>query len=229
MSTSVQNSSILLVGIEENIAKLATADLKEAGYRPLIVPSIDSALPEVKSWQPAMIILDRLLAGEAGVKFCRRLRSQGSRVYIILLVSQETLEERLACLEAGADDYFLKPYNSPSFLKLIRFYLQPLEIIHEQLRFGDLVLDLASRRLSYKNKNIELTMKEFELLRYLMTHPKEVLSRDKILENVWGDEFQGESNVIEVYIRYLRLKMEAGGQKRLIHTVRGVGYVLRES
>ncbi|MBE5230677.1 MAG: response regulator transcription factor [Microcystis aeruginosa PMC 728.11] len=229
MSTSVPSSSILLVGIEENMAKLASADLKEAGYPPLIVPSLDLAFPEVESWQPAMIILDRFLAAEAGVNFCRRLRSQGSRVYIILLVSQETLEERLACLEAGADDYFLKPYNSPSFLKLIRFYLQPLEIIHEQLRFGDLVLDLASRRLSYKNKNIELTMKEFELLRYLMTHPKEVLSRDKILENVWGDEFQGESNVIEVYIRYLRLKMEAGGQKRLIHTVRGVGYVLRES
>ncbi|MFN7247695.1 MAG: response regulator transcription factor NblR [Microcystis sp.] len=229
MSTSVPSSSILLVGIEENIAKLASADLKEAGYRPLSVPSIDIAFPEVKSWQPAMIILDRFLAAEAGVNFCSRLRSQGSRVYIILLVSQETLEERLACLEAGADDYFLKPYNSQSFLKLIRFYLQPLEITPEQLRFGDLVLDLASRRLSYKNKNIELTMKEFELLRYLMIHPKEVLSREQILENVWGDEFRGESNVIEVYIRYLRLKMEAGGQKRLIHTVRGVGYVLRES
>ncbi|WNF13543.1 response regulator transcription factor NblR [Microcystis aeruginosa] len=229
MSTPVLSSSILLVGIEENIAKLASADLQEAGYRPLIVPSIDIAFPEVESWQPAMIILDRFLAEEAGVTFCRRLRSQGSRVYIILLVSQETLEERLACLEAGADDYFLKPYNSQSFLKLIRFYLQPLETIPEQLRFGDLVLDLVTRRLSYKNKNIELTMKEFELLRYLMIHPKEVLSRDQILENVWGDEFQGESNVIEVYIRYLRLKMEAGGQKRLIHTVRGVGYVLRES
>ncbi|MCA2718955.1 response regulator transcription factor NblR [Microcystis sp. M169S2] len=229
MSTPVLSSSILLVGIEENIAKLASADLQEAGYRPLIVPSIDIAFPEVESWQPAMIILDRFLAEEAGVTFCRRLRSQGSRVYIILLVSQETLEERLACLEAGADDYFLKPYNSQSFLKLIRFYLQPLETIPEQLRFGDLVLDLVTRRLSYKNKNIELTMKEFELLRYLMIHPKEVLSRDQILENVWGDEFRGESNVIEVYIRYLRLKMEAGGQKRLIHTVRGVGYVLRES
>ncbi len=144
MSTSVPNSSILLVGIEENIAKLASADLKEAGYRPLIVPSIDIAFPEVKSWQPAMIILDRFLAAEAGVNFCSRLRSQGSRVYIILLVSQETLEERLACLEAGADDYFLKPYNSQSFLKLIRFYLQPLEITPEQLRFGDLVLDLAN-------------------------------------------------------------------------------------
>jgi DNA-binding response OmpR family regulator len=229
MSTPVLNPSILLVGIEETITKLASADLREAGYRPLIVPSIERAFSEVESLQPAMIILDRLLSAEAGVTLCRRLRSQGSRVYIILLISQETLEERLACLEAGADDYFLKPYNSQNFLKLIRFYLQPVETVAEQLLFGDLVLDLASRRLSYKNKNIELTMKEFELLRYLMIHPKEVLSREQILENVWGDEFQGESNVIEVYIRYLRLKMEAGGQKRLIHTVRGVGYVLRES
>jgi two-component system, OmpR family, response regulator NblR len=229
MSTSVLNPSILLVGIEETIAKLASADLREAGYRPLIVPSIESAFTEVESLQPAMIILDRLLSAAAGVAFCRQLRSQGSRIYIILLVPQETLEERLACLEAGADDYFLKPYNTQAFLKLIRFYLQPIETITEQLRFGDLVLDLASRRLSYKTKNIDLTMKEFELLRYLMIHPKEVLSREQILENVWGDEFQGESNVIEVYIRYLRLKMEAGGQKRLIHTVRGVGYVLRES
>jgi two-component system, OmpR family, response regulator NblR len=229
MSTSVLNPSILLVGIEETITKLASADLREAGYRPLIVPSIERTFSEVESLQPAMIILDRLLSAEAGVTLCRRLRSRGSRVYIILLISQETLEERLACLEAGADDYFLKPYNSQNFLKLIRFYLQPVETVAEQLLFGDLVLDLASRRLSYKNKNIELTMKEFELLRYLMIHPKEVVSREQILENVWGDDFQGESNVIEVYIRYLRLKMEAGGQKRLIHTVRGVGYVLRES
>lgn len=229
MSTSVLNSSILLVGIEETITKLASADLREAGYRPLILPSIERAFPEVESLQPAMIILDRQLAAEAGVAFCRQLRSQGSRVYIILLIPQETLEERLACLEAGADDYFLKPYNSQNFLKLIRFYLQPVETVAEKLRFGDLVLDLATRRLAYKTKNIDLTMKEFELLRYLMIHPKEVLSRDQILENVWGGDFQGESNVIEVYIRYLRLKMEAGGQKRLIHTVRGVGYVLRES
>jgi DNA-binding response OmpR family regulator len=229
MSTSVLNPSILLVGIEETITKLASADLREAGYRPLILPSIERTLPEIESLQPAMIILDRQLAAEAGVAFCRQLRSRGNRVYIILLIPQETLEERLACLEAGADDYFLKPYNSQNFLKLIRFYLQPVETVAEQLLFGDLVLDLASRRLSYKNKNIELTMKEFELLRYLMIHPKEVVSREQILENVWGDDFQGESNVIEVYIRYLRLKMEAGGQKRLIHTVRGVGYVLRES
>jgi OmpR family response regulator NblR len=228
MSTSVFNPCVLLVGIEETIAKLAGTDLREAGYHPVIVPEFDRAIVEVESLQPALIFLDRKLSGTAGVTFCHHLRSRGQRVPIILLIEQETLEERIACLEAGADDYFLKPYNSQSFLRLIRFYLHPIETVTEQLRFGDLVLDLASRRLSYKTSHIDLTMKEFELLRYLMAHPREVLSRDQILENVWGDEFQGESNVIEVYIRYLRLKMESEGQKRLIHTVRGVGYVLRE-
>ncbi|MFN7660934.1 MAG: winged helix-turn-helix domain-containing protein, partial [Dolichospermum sp.] len=99
----------------------------------------------------------------------------------------------------------------------------------EQLRFGDLVLDIGTRRAIYNSKAIDLTMKEFELLKFLMEHPREVLSREQILENVWGYDFMGESNVIEVYVRYLRLKIEEEGQKRLIQTVRGVGYVLRES
>lgn len=229
MMTPGYNPCILLVGIEETLAKQAGTDLKETGYYPVNVPTLDRSLAEVETLQPSMILLDRERAGNAGVSFCHNLRSLGSRVIVILLIDRETLEERIACLEAGADDYFLKPYDSRAFLRLIRFYLQPSEIVTEQLRFGDLVLDLATRRLSYKTKKIDLTMKEFELLRYLMLHPREVLSREQILENVWGDEFRGESNVIEVYIRYLRLKIEAEGQKRLIHTVRGVGYVLRES
>jgi two-component system, OmpR family, response regulator NblR len=228
MSISGFNPCILLVGIEETIAKPAGTDLKDTGYYPVIVPTIERAFAEFDKLQPAMLLLDHQTGGKEILTFCQQLRSLGSRVYIILLVERETLEERLACLEAGADDYFLKPYDSRSFLRLIRFYLQPSDTVKEQLRFGDLVLDLATRRLSYRTKNIDLTMKEFELLRYLMAHPREVLTRNRILENVWGDEFQGESNVIEVYIRYLRLKMEAEGQKRLIHTVRGVGYVLRD-
>jgi DNA-binding response OmpR family regulator len=222
------NPCILLAGLEETFAKQAVTDLKEAGYYPVVVPTIERAGADFERLQPAMIMVDRQTGGNEGIALCQHLRSIGSRVCIILLIDRETLEERLACLEAGADDYFLKPYDTRAFLRLIRFYLQPSDTVKEQLRFGDLVLDLATRRLSYKSKNIDLTMKEFELLRYLMAHPREVLKRDQILENVWGDEFQGESNVIEVYIRYLRLKMEAEGQKRLIHTVRGVGYVLRD-
>ena len=143
-------------------------------------------------------------------------------------MARDTVDDRVACLESGADDYFLKPYRSEEFLKLVRLYLQE-PAVTEQLRFGDLGIDLATRRAIRHGRAIDLTMKEFELLKYLMEHPREVLTREQILENVWGYDFRGESNVIEVYIRYLRLKIEDEGQKRLIQTVRGVGYVLREA
>jgi OmpR family response regulator NblR len=142
---------------------------------------------------------------------------------------RDAVDDRVACLQAGADDYFLKPYRSDDFLKLVRLYLKTEAPSHEQLRFGDLLLDLATRRASRNARLIDLTMKEFELLKFLMAHPREVLTREQILENVWGYDFVGESNVIEVYVRYLRLKVEDEGEKRLIQTVRGVGYVLREA
>jgi OmpR family response regulator NblR len=148
---------------------------------------------------------------------------------ILLLMARDTLEDRIACLEAGADDYCLKPYQTDAFLKIVQIYLQPGETSTEQLRFADLALDLGTRTASRNGRVIELTMKEFELLRYLMEHPREVLAREQILENVWGYDFMGESNVIEVYVRYLRLKIDSHHDKRLIQTVRGVGYVLRES
>ena len=125
-------------------------------------------------------------------------------------------------------DYFLKPYRSDEFLALVSAYLQPSEHGVEQLVFGELTLNISNRQALRGSRIIELTMKEFELLKYLMEHPREVLTRDQILENVWGYNFMGESNVIEVYIRYLRLKIDGENEKRLIQTVRGVGYVLRE-
>lgn len=145
-----------------------------------------------------------------------------------MVLEQESVEERVACLEVGADDYILTAYHTENLLRLVHFYLNTTETVTERLQFDNLILDLNSRQLFIDETAIDLTMKEFELLKYLMSHPKEILTRDKILENVWGYDFQGESNVIEVYIRYLRLKIESKNKKRLIHTVRGVGYVLRE-
>jgi OmpR family response regulator NblR len=170
-----------------------------------------------------------MLAGESGISLCKHLRSEGNRTPMLVLMARDTIDDRVACLEAGADDYILKPYRSEDFLKLIRLYLKPDIDTTEQLRFGDLILDIATRRAIHNSRAIDLTMKEFELLKFLMEHPREVLTREQILENVWGYDFMGESNVIEVYIRYLRLKIEDEGRKRLIQTVRGVGYVLRES
>lgn len=220
--------SILLIDLDESLAQKTNADLQEAGYQPLIVSGIAQVRRELERLNPAMIVLDRVQAGEAGINLCRQLRQQGYQGIILMIVGQETVEERVVCLEAGANDYLLKPYHSESFLQRVRFYLRPSEPPSEQLQFTNLVLDLTVRRLFLSGKGIDLTMKEFELLKYLMAHPGEVMTREQILENVWGYDFQGESNIIEVYIRYLRLKIETEGQKRLIHTVRGVGYVLRE-
>jgi OmpR family response regulator NblR len=188
-----------------------------------------SGLRQAKEFQPALVVVDRMLSGESGLSLCTHLRASGARMPVLLLMARDTVDDRVACLQAGADDYFLKPYRTDEFLKLVRLYLKTDAPSNEQLRFGDLVLDLSTRRAMRHERVIDLTMKEFELLKYLMEHPREVLTREQILENVWGYDFMGESNVIEVYIRYLRLKIEDEGEKRLIQTVRGVGYVLRES
>ncbi|WP_390889282.1 response regulator transcription factor NblR [Leptodesmis sichuanensis] len=223
------NTCVLVVETDEVLARHVSADLKEAGYDAQVVQDAASGLRRMAETQPLLVVVDRMLAGESGLSFCNRLRSNGVRVPILMLMARDTVEDRVACLEAGADDYFLKPYRTEEFLKLVRLYLQPDAQSSEKLRFGDLVLDLSTRRAMRNGRTIDLTMKEFELLKYLMEHPREVLAREQILENVWGYDFVGESNVIEVYIRYLRLKIEDEGEKRLIQTVRGVGYVLREA
>jgi len=228
VSPSTPNPYVLLVKTNDALNQKANLDLQEAGYIPLIALDIDQAWVQLKQQHPALIVIDRDRAGEKGLQFCQELRLASYPVIIVMLIEQETIEERVICLEAGADDYLVKPYSS-LFLRRVRFYLQPSENPPEQLAFGHLVLDLSNRHLILAGKKIDLTMKEFELLKYLMAHPREVVTREQILENVWGYDFHGESNIIEVYIRYLRLKIEVSGQKRLIHTVRGVGYVLKES
>ncbi|HEY9809746.1 MAG TPA: response regulator transcription factor [Halomicronema sp.] len=227
--TLERNPSVLVIESDPVLAQHVSLDLKESGYEPVLATDSKTGLEKALQLEPALIIIDRMLSGESGIELCSQLRTKGNRVPVVLLMARDTIEDRVACLEAGADDYFLKPYRSEDFLRLVRLYLQPETSPTEQLRFGDLVLELATRRAMRNGRTIELTMKEFELLKFLMEHPREVLTRDQILENVWGYDFMGESNVIEVYIRYLRLKIEDETQKRLIQTVRGVGYVLRET
>lgn len=231
MSTITSDSvpRVLVIETDEALAQHVSADLKESGYATAIAHDAISGLRQAEEFQPSLVVIDRMIAGDSGLQLCSNLRSRGARMPVLLLMARDTVDDRIACLEAGADDYFLKPYRTDEFLKLVKLYLQPDKTDAEQLRFADLVLDLATRRAARQNRLIDLTMKEFELLKYLMEHPREVLTREQILENVWGYDFMGESNVIEVYIRYLRLKIEDEGEKRLIQTVRGVGYVLREA
>ncbi|MBD2292075.1 response regulator transcription factor [Anabaena sphaerica FACHB-251] len=230
------SSCVLVIEPDDTLANQLAFDLQEAGYDAIVAHDAASGLQQCRDAssgqshrQPALIVVDRMLTGESGLSLCRNIRTIGYCSPVLILMARDTVDDRVACLEAGADDYILKPYRAEDFLKLIRLYLKPDVDTNEQLRFGDLVLDISIRRAIYNSRGIDLTMKEFELLKFFMEHPREVLTREQILENVWGYDFLGESNVIEVYIRYLRLKIEEEGQKRLIQTVRGVGYVLRES
>jgi two-component system, OmpR family, response regulator NblR len=223
-----ENSPIIIVENDSVLAQKISLDLIEAGYQVAIAENARSGLEQAKKLQPSLIAIDRSLPGESALTLVPQLRELGCTVPILLLMSNESIADRIVCLESGADDYFLKPYHAAKFLQTIGLYLHSNVTPGEQLRFGDLVLDFVTHRVSRNDRTIELTVKEFELLRYLMSHPETELTREQILENVWGYDFLGESNVIEVYVRYLRLKLEKDGGKRLIQTVRGVGYVLRD-
>lgn len=231
MSTNAleQQPCVLLIQPDAMLAQSMSLDLQAAGYRTVMAVEPSQGLDLMVKAPPVMVVVDRAAGGDASLRFCKTLRQQGSRLPLLLIMARDQVEDRIACLESGADDYLLKPYRSEEFLKLVCFYLKTEVTEHEQLRFADLVLDLGLRQVLRNGRSIDLTLKEFELLKFLMEHPREVLPREQILENVWGSEFMGESNVIEVYIRYLRLKIEEEGERRLIQTVRGVGYVLREA
>ncbi|MEL6927897.1 MAG: response regulator transcription factor [Cyanobacteria bacterium J06600_6] len=224
--SSLTDSSILLL-TDDLVAQQASLDLQTLGYLP-VIETAEKGWSKLKKYHPAMLVVDRGFTGKHGFNLCRQLRGAGEHIPILMLVEQETVAERVACMEAGADDYILKPYHKAKLLSQIELYLHVKTDPVEQLRFGELVLDLTARRAVRGEQVIELTMKEFELLKYLMSNPQQVVTREEILENVWGYDYRGESNVIEVYIRYLRIKLESQNHKRLIQTVRGIGYVLRE-
>jgi OmpR family response regulator NblR len=221
---------ILILESDGAIGKHASHDLQEVGYQTVLLHDANEAFHQAIAAPPAMVLVDRGLDNEAALGFCGRLRQKGFHLPVLLMMNRDSVDDRVICLEAGADDYFLKqPYRSDDLIKMVQFYLKTEVTSQEQLRFGDLVLDMGTRQVLRNGRAIDLTMKEFELLKYLMEHPRDVLSREQILENIWGYDYVGESNVIEVYIRYLRLKLEDEGGKRVIQTVRGIGYVLRES
>ncbi len=221
--------SVLLIENDPHLAQRVSLDLTNAGYLVSVASHPEQAEPQFQELQPSLVVIDQAQLGKKGLELSRQLRGNNNPVLILLFMKEDTVRDRADCLEFGADDYILLPYQTDSFLKLVQLYLQSTATVPEQLQFSDLVLDLSQRHANRNGRKIDLTVKEFELLKYLMSYPEQVLTREQILENVWEDNHGGESNVIEVYIRYLRLKIEQGGEKRLIQTVRGVGYVLRES
>jgi two-component system response regulator MprA len=221
---------ILVVEDEARIASLISRGLRLEGYQVEVAPNGETALDKVFGNPPDLIILDVMLPDIDGLEVCRQLRIAGADEPVLMLTAKDAIPDRVAGLDAGADDYLVKPFAFDELLARIRALLRrvaPAET-NAPLQFADLELDPATRLARRGEREIELTAKEYDVLELFMRHPRQVLTRDIIYDRIWGYDFGGESNIIEVYIRYLRAKLEARDEPRLIHTIRGVGYVLRE-
>lgn len=221
---------ILLIEDDPKLAKFIEIELSLEGYQVTVTQNGLDGLMMAREAQPDLLILDWMLPGISGLDLCLRLRSTGIQVPIIMLTARDEVPDRVTGLNAGADDYVTKPFSMEELLARVKARLrrtQPDE--PDVLQFEGLTLNRLTREVYRDKIAIEFTAKEFDLLEFLMRNARQVISRDRILENVWGYDFLGESNIIEVYIRALRIKMEASNSKRLLHTVRGVGYVLREN
>ncbi|TYQ27474.1 response regulator transcription factor [Pseudanabaena sp. UWO310] len=219
---------ILLIEDDIKLAQFIEMELSCEGYQVSMTHNGLDGLTQARQDPPDLVVLDWMMPGLTGVEICRRLRATGSKVPIILVTARDEISDRVAGLDAGADDYVIKPFSIEELLARIRSNLRrTFETESNILQFEDLSLNLRSREVIRNGRAIELTVREFELLEYLMMHPQQVMTRDQILEKVWGYDFGGDSNVIEVYVRTLRQKLEIDDAPRIIQTVRGVGYVLR--
>jgi two-component system response regulator MprA len=224
------NERILIIEDDQAILKILQRGLAYEGYTVDTATEGRSGLMLARDHQPDLVVLDWMLPGMDGLEVCHRMRTASGSVPILMLTAKDAVQDRIQGLDAGADDYMVKPFNLDELLARVRALLrrtQPDRV--PVLKFADLTLDTGSRQASRDTRLVQLTAKEYELLELFLRHPKQVLTREVIFDRVWGYDFGGESNVLEVYIRYLRQKLEEGGEVRLIHTVRGVGYVMREN
>jgi len=219
---------ILVIEDETRIADLLRRGLTYEGFRVSVAGDGLAGLTKARDDPPDLVILDWMLPGLDGLEVCKRLRAAGP-VPIIMLTAKESVPDRVAGLNAGADDYVIKPFAFDELLARIHAqFRRTRPQAFESLRFADLAMDTATREVTRGGRKLELTTKEYDLLELFLRHPRQVLTREVIYDRIWGYDFGGESNIIEVYVRYLRQKMEANGESRLIQTVRGVGYALRE-
>lgn len=218
---------ILVIESDTKIARLLKLELNIEGYQVHIVHDGSEGLIAARSYNVDLIILGSPLPGISSLEICQRLRTTGNLTSIVVLTTDEEVGSRISYLSAGANDCISKPFNLAELIARIRVHLKCSQERVDLLQFQDLVLNRKTCQVHRRGEIIELTKKEFDLLEYFMVHPNQVISQELLLERVWGFDFSGTSNVVEVYIGYLRRKLEAHNKKRLIHTVRSIGYVLR--
>jgi two-component system response regulator MprA len=222
---------IVVVDDDDKIISLLRRSLAFEGYEVTTASNGAEGLKALLGADPDLLILDVMMPQIDGWEVCRRVREGGSTVPILMLTAKDDINDRVRGLDLGADDYLVKPFALEELLARVRALLRrksdKLEEQTSQLIYEDLALDMDAREAIRANRRIELTSKEYDLLLFFMQNPRRVLTRDSIMEKIWGYDFSGESNVLEVYIAMLRQKVEEGGGSRLIQTVRGTGYVLR--
>jgi len=219
---------VLVVDDEPAVRLALERALGLEGYAVQAAADGRTALDRLVEGTVDAIVLDVAMPGVDGLEVCRRLRAAGDRTPVLMLTARDAVDDRVAGLDAGADDYLVKPFALKELLARLRALLRRVEPGGGPLRFADLELDPAAHAVTRAGRPVELSRTEFALLLLFLEHPRQVLSRSAIFERVWGYDFGATSNALGVYVGYLRRKTEAGGAPRLLHTVRGVGYVLRE-
>ena len=238
MASPVPVARILVVEDEPGIAGFVRRGLVFEGFAVEVVADGRSALAAIRDHPPDLVVLDVMLPGIDGVEITRRVRAAESvdglvPVPILMLTARDAVPDRVGGLEAGADDYLVKPFAFDELLARVRALLrrgQPAAATRpaEVLSYADLVVDLGSRTVMRGQRAIQLTTREFDLLELFLRHPNHVLARPLLMDRIWGADYYGDSNVLEVFVANLRRALEAGGEPRLLQTVRGVGYVLRQ-
>ena len=228
-----QDLSLLVVDDDPALARFLSMELECEGYRVSQAHDGIQALTMIREQCPSLVLMDWGLPDMDGLSVCRRLRETGVRVPVIMLTGRDDVTDRVQALDAGADDYLIKPFALEELLARCRALLRrtavEAPVTQNQLTIGDLVIDPRSRDVSRSGEPISLAAREYDLLLFLARQAGRVVARSEILENVWGPNFFGDGNVLDVYIRYLRQKIEQPKRPQLIHTYRGVGYMIRDS
>jgi two-component system, OmpR family, response regulator MprA len=221
--------TVLIVDDDQKLLKMLQRTLTYEDLRIVTATNGEEALDQVDACQPELIILDWMMPKMDGLAVVQQLRACHNQTYILMLTARDTLENRVEGLESGADDYLVKPFAPAELVARVHAMLRRIESRPSQqpIIFQDLSLDPITHEAHLQGTLLELTPTEFELLHYFLLHPRQVLERRQILNAVWGYDFGGDDNVLEVYVGYLRKKLEANGHARLVHTVRGIGYVLK--
>lgn len=219
---------VLIVEDTPAVARLLKQSVSEAGYAPEVEVDGISALARIQNDQFDLILLDWMLPGMSGLEVCRTIRQNGQNLPVLMLTARDTLEDKVAGLDAGADDYIVKPFAVVELLARMRALLRRGSSAPTAFQVGDLMLDPTTRRAHRTGKPIYLSATEYTLLEYLMRHAGKTLTRSQLLDHVWQYDFGGNDNVLDCYISYLRQKIDKGATTRLIHTVRGVGFRLGE-